>query len=122
MRSLIAARNSIVFSGKRREKARRGGRARYRGLSRSERLTADRAIARAELVGLQAVEDAQHLLGIAADVEVVDADVLDRVVGIDDERRAQRNAFVLVADSELVDERALRIAEAPVAELRQVLV
>src|SRR5690242_20145277 len=90
--------------------------------TRSERLAADGAVARAELVGLQAVEDAEHFLGVAADVEVVDAHVLDRVVRVDDERRAQRHAFVLVAHAELVDERALRIAEAPVAELREILV
>src|SRR5205809_4870410 len=88
----------------------------------SERVAADRAVARAELVGLQAVEDAQHLVGIAAHVEVVHAHVLDRVVRIDDEGGAQGDAFGAVADAELVDERALRVAEAPVAELAQVLV
>src|SRR5687768_10966432 len=39
-----------------------------------ERLLALLPVARAELVGLQGVEDAQHLGGIAADAEIVDRD------------------------------------------------
>src|SRR5262245_8519845 len=45
----------------------------------SQRIAADRAVARTQLVGLQAVEGAQHLVWIAADVEVVDRHVLDHV-------------------------------------------
>src|SRR5918993_84652 len=87
-----------------------------------ERLAADRAVAGAELVGLQAVEDAQHLFRVAADVEVVHAHVLYRAFRVDDEGGAQGDAFIAVAHAELIDERALRVAEAPVAELAQVLV
>ena len=48
--------------------------------------------------------------------------VLDRVVRVDDERRAQRHALVLVAHAELVDERAGRVGELPVVRAFEVLV
>src|SRR5277367_6772022 len=120
MRSLIVLRNSMICSPFGKELSEAGSSPGCR--TNSERRAADAAVARAELIGLQAVEDAQDLFRVAADVEVVHAHVLDRAFGIDDEGRAQRHAFVLVTNAELVDERALRITEAPVAELRQVLV
>src|SRR5688572_13867802 len=86
-----------------------------------QRIAADRAVARAELVRLQAVEDAQDFLGVAADVQVVDRDVLDHVVRVDDERRPQGNTFLLVAHAQLVDERARRIGELVMIEAREVL-
>ena len=55
---------------------------------RSKRFPTDLPVARAELVGLQTVEDAQHFFGIAADVQVIDRYVLNHIVGIDDERCA----------------------------------
>ena len=60
------------------------------------------------------------LVRIAADVQVVDRHVLDDVVGIDDERRAECHAFLRVADAELVDKRAGHVGELPVIEARQV--
>src|SRR5207247_949859 len=68
MRSLMLFRKSIRLS-----------------FSSSKRRAADSPVAGAQLVGLQAVEDAQHFVRVAADVQVVDAHVLDRVVGVDDE-------------------------------------
>src|SRR5262245_8486087 len=88
----------------------------------SQRVAADRAVARAQLVGLQAVEDAQHLVRIAANVQVVHRHVLDHVVRVDDEGRAQRDAGLRIAHAELVDQRALDVGKAPVRELVQVLV
>src|SRR5579862_796383 len=77
-----------------------------RGCGRSrrerERIAANGAVAGAELVRLQTVEDAQNLLGIAADVEVVDGDVLDDVVRVDDERRTQCHALLRIAHAQLV--------------------
>src|SRR5690606_34838287 len=87
---------------------------------RSEGLAADRAVARTQLVGLQAVEDTQRLVGVAADVQVVHRDVLDRVVRVDDESRTQRDAFVPVADAELVDQRTCRVGELPLVQVLQV--
>jgi hypothetical protein len=69
---------------------------------RLERLAADRAVARAQLVGLQRVEHAQHFLRVAADRQVVDRGEADDAVRIDDEGRAQRHAGVLVEDAERI--------------------
>ena len=44
---------------------------------------------------------------VPADIQVVDVNVLDHIVRIDDESRAQGNAF-LGADAEAVDEGSLR--------------
>ena len=54
-------------------------------LRRLQGLTAHRAVAGAELVGLQGVEHAQHLVDRAADLEVVDRRPADDAVGVDDE-------------------------------------
>ena len=48
--------------------------------------------------------------------------MLDHVVRIDDERRAERHAFPRIADAELVDERAGHIGELPVIEAAEVAV
>src|SRR6185312_8274917 len=99
----------------------RGGNGEPSGRDR-QGVAADAAVARAELVGLQAVEDPQHLLGAAPDVEVVDRHVLDDVVRVDDERCAKRHPFVRIAHAELVDERAPGIAELPLRQLVEILV
>src|SRR6185369_6410712 len=121
MRLLIDSRNSIAFSYCVVPK-----KARSAGLPSStlalQRVAAHRAIAGAQLVGLQAVEQSQDLVRAATHVEVVHAHVLDGVVGVDDEGRPQRHAFGLVAHAELVDERAGHVAEAVVAELAELVV
>ena len=63
---------------------------------RAQDLFALPPVARAQLVGLERVEDAQRLLRVAADVEAVDRDVLDDIVGIDDEGGAIGDALVAV--------------------------
>src|SRR2546422_2817918 len=78
--------------------------------------TADRPVAGAQLVGLQSIEHAQHFLGAAADIEVVDRDVLDHVVGVDDERRAQRHAFLRIAHPELINQRSGHVGELPLVK------
>src|SRR6185503_13306473 len=57
-------------------------------------------VARAELVGLQRVERAQHLVDIAADVHVDHRDKADDAVGVDDEGGAQRHAFLALEHAE----------------------
>src|SRR5690348_2406942 len=92
----------------------------YEGVSpASKRRASDRPVARAELVGLKAVENAQHLFRIPADVQVVDRHVLDHVVRVDDEGRAQRHAF-LGAHAELIDERAGDVRELPLVEALEI--
>src|SRR5437763_1966913 len=59
-------------------------------------------VAGAELVGLQRVEDSKRLLRVAADIEAVDRDVLDDVVGIDDEGGAIGDALIRSDDAERV--------------------
>src|SRR5690606_32137790 len=77
-----------------------------------ERFAADRTIAGAKLIRLQGVENAQRVLRIAADAEIVDVNVLDDVVRVDDEGGAQRNARFRT-NAEAVDQRAGRIGELP---------
>jgi hypothetical protein len=84
-------------------------------------MPADLAVARAQLVGLQAVEYAQRLFRAAPHVEVVHGHVLYGVVGIDDEGRPQRDTCGFFAHAELIDERAGRVGELPVVEAVEVL-
>jgi len=84
-------------------------------------VTADGAVARAELIGLQAVEHPERVLRVAADIEVVDVDVLDHVVGIDHEGRTVGNALFRIANAEAIDQRAIGIGELPDAQLLEVL-
>src|SRR5271155_2034298 len=84
-----------------------------------QRAASDRPIARAQLVGLQAVQNAQHLFRTAADIEVVHRNVLDDVVRIDDERRPQRHPFLGVAHAELVHQRAGDVGELPLVKTPQ---
>ena len=65
-----------------------------------ERLFALLPVARAQLVGLQRVEHAQHFFRVAADGQVGHVDEADHAFRIDDEGRALRNARVLVEDAE----------------------
>src|SRR3982751_6283647 len=64
------------------------------GRLRLQHLFARRPVARAELVRLESVEHAESLRRVAADVEAVDRDVLDHIVRIDDEGRAEGDAFI----------------------------
>src|SRR2546426_12673062 len=84
--------------------------------------TADRPVAGAQLVGLQSIEHAQHFLGAAADIEVVDRNVLDDAVGVVDERRSQRHAFVWIAHPELIDQRPSYIGKLSLVEALQLRV
>ena len=87
-----------------------------------QRAAAHRAVARAQLVGLQAVKNAQDLVRVAAHIQVVDADVLDDVVGVDDEGRAQGHTGRHITHTQHVHQAALAVGKAPVAELVQVFV
>src|SRR6185437_3153127 len=75
--------------------------ARY--LSR-QRLTAHRTVAGAQLVGLQAVEDAQGFLRRTADIQAVDRDMLHDAVRIDDQGGAQRDIGVVVQHAQRAGE------------------
>src|SRR5690606_37182104 len=66
----------------------------------AQRLLALLPIARAELVGLQRIEDAQDLVDVTADVHVGDHREADDVVRVDDEGRALGHAFFVVEDAE----------------------
>src|SRR5450432_1381103 len=68
-------------------------------------------IAGAELVGLQRVEDAHHLVHVPADGEVVHGGPADHVLGIDDEGRAQGHAVLLVEDAQLRGQLALGVGQ-----------
>ena len=57
--------------------------------SKLQRGSTHRAVAGAELIGLQAVEQTQNFLGVAAHIEVVHAHMLDDGVGVHNERGAQ---------------------------------
>src|SRR3982750_376892 len=69
---------------------------------RAQNLLAFLPVAGAELVRLKRVEDPQGLLRVAADVEAVHRDVLDDVVGIDDEGGPEGDALVPGNDPERV--------------------
>src|SRR6266496_5788911 len=92
------------------------------GWARSKRGGADGAVARTKLIRLQAVENPQDLVRIAADVQIVDGYVLNHIVGIDDECRAECDAFVRITHAELVDKRARHIGELPVIEAMEIAV
>src|SRR5882724_8733104 len=68
-------------------------------------------VAGAELVGLQAVEHAQHFLRVAADRQVVDRHEADDALRIDDEGDAQRHALGLVEHAERLRQLALDVGE-----------
>ena len=76
-------------------------------------------VARAQLVGLERVERAEHLGHVASDAEVVDADPANHALRVDDERRPQRDA-VFVKDAERARELALRVREHRERNLREV--
>src|SRR5579859_8084762 len=80
-------------------------------LCRLQRLAADRAVARAQLVGLQRIEDTQHFLDIAADREVVDAGEADDAVRIDDEGRAQGDTLIGVEHAASLRQLALDVGQ-----------
>src|SRR5262245_49199799 len=70
---------------------------RLRGL---QELVALLPVARAELVRLQRVQRPQHFVDVAADAQVVHRREADDPLGIHDERRTERHAFLLVEDAE----------------------
>src|SRR4051794_20280888 len=67
---------------------------------RAERRLALVPVARAQLVGLQRIEHAQHLGRVATDGQIVDRREPDHALGIDDEGRTQRDALPLVEHAE----------------------
>src|SRR5512134_1345946 len=90
------------------------------GSGRLQELVALVPVAGAELVRLEGVQRAQHLLDIAADAQVVHRREPDDAVGVDDERRAQRHAFLPVENAERRRELALDIGEHREREVLQV--
>src|SRR5579863_8997522 len=109
----VAWRSQGAASGRRPPPLARSG--------RLKRLFALLPVAGAELVGLQRVEDAQHLLWIAADAEVVHRGEADDALGIDDEGRPERYALVLVEDAERGRELALDVGEPREGDLAEIL-
>src|SRR5690606_38059271 len=83
-------------------------------------VAADRAVAGAQFVGLQGVDDAQRVFRRTADVQVGDIDVLDDVVRIDDEGRAQGHAFFFVQHAQGAGQLAAVVGELPDRQLVQV--
>ena len=84
-------------------------------------VTANSAVARAQLVRLQGVEDAQRVFRVAADIQIGRVDVLDRAFIIDDVGVAIGHAF-RGADTEAVDQGTGRVGKLPVTQLVQVRV
>ena len=75
-----------------------------------------------KLVRLQTVEDAQRILRVAADIQVIDVNMLNDVMRIDDIGCAQCDAFRR-ANAEAVDQRTGRVGELPgrmIVEIRMV--
>jgi hypothetical protein len=66
---------------------------------------------------LRGLHLAQQFLGIAADAEVVDLGDLDHALGVDDERAAQREAFVLDQHAEVAADGVGRVADHRVLDL-----
>src|SRR5205809_2927308 len=79
-------------------------------------------VARAELVGLQAIEDAQHLGDAAAHRQVVDAHPADHALGVHDEGGPQRDPLLLVQDAERARQLAAGVGEHGEGQALQVLV
>src|SRR5215469_1720924 len=68
-------------------------------------------VARAELVGLQRIEHAQHFLGAAADAQVGDVDEADDALRVDDVSGALRDTGPGVEDAERTRQLALDVRE-----------
>ncbi len=71
---------------------------------------------------MQAVEHTQYFFRVAADVQVVHRHVLDNVVRINDECRAQRGPFLRIANAQHIDQRTGRVGKHPVIQPVQILV
>src|SRR5690606_24104089 len=74
-------------------------------------LVASLPVARAQLVRLQRVENAQRLGRVAADIEAVHRDMLDDIVGIDDEGRAEGDALAGIENAERARELLLVVGD-----------
>src|SRR5690606_34805291 len=83
-------------------------------------VAADRAVAGAQFVGLQGVDDAKRVFRRTADVQVGDINVLDDVVRVDDEGRAQGHAFFFVQHAQGAGQLAAVVGELPDRQLVQV--
>src|SRR5690606_3930846 len=83
-------------------------------------LAADRAVAGAQFVGLQGVDNAQRVFRRTADVQVGDIDVLDDVVRVHDEGGAQGDAVFFVQDAQVAGQLAAGVSELPDRQLVQV--
>lgn len=70
-----------------------------------------RPVARAQFVGLQRIEEAQRLLRIAANVQTIDRDMLDHIVGVDDEGGAIGDTSIGSDDAERVGEILLVVGD-----------
>ena len=78
---------------------------------RLQDLLTRRPVAGTQLVRLQRVEDPKRLSRVTSHIQAVNGDMLDHVVGIDDERRSKRHAFILVEDAERSSELLLVIGD-----------
>src|ERR1700728_3923070 len=78
-------------------------------------------VARAQLIGLQRVEHAQHFLGAAADIQVGDVDEADHALRIDDEGGALRHARLRIEDAERTGQLALDVRQHRERELPELL-
>src|ERR1700741_3522890 len=82
------------------------------GLSRrAQQLFTLTPVARAQRVGLERIENTKRLLRVAADVQAIDRDVLDHVVGVDDEGRSESDSLLLGEDSESLGELLLVVGD-----------
>src|SRR5579859_3033744 len=68
-------------------------------------------VARAQFVGLQRIEYAQHFLRTTADVQVGDVDEADDALRIDDEGGALRDAGLGIEDAECAGQLALYVRQ-----------
>src|SRR5690625_5001031 len=87
-----------------------------------ENLFALLPVAGAEFVGLQRVQDAQGLLRVPADTQVVHGHVADDAVRVHDEGGPQADAFVHVKDAELGGELTLQVGEHRELQVPKVLI
>lgn len=86
-----------------------------------ERLATDFAVAWAELIGLQRIENAQRVLGSAANVEVGCVNMLDRIVRVDNKGVAVCHT-IRRANAKTINQRTIRVGKRPDRQLVEILV
>jgi hypothetical protein len=90
--------------------------------SRLEYSAASWAVAWAQFVGLETVEQTQNFVWVAADVQIIDRCVLDHIVWVDQEGCSQGNACTLFANTQAIDQVALGVSEGILLHVRQIWV